>query len=61
MTAKQANRAYDDVRKRVMVEGRRALAKNAMTQKQQELFKTAATRSLKQTIAIDGLLLCYKM
>ena len=54
MTAKQANRAYDDVRKRVMVEGRRALAKNAMTQKQQELFKTAATRSLKQTTAIDG-------
>ena len=54
MTSKQAGRLYGDVAKRVSQEGRRAVAKNAMKQKQKDLFETAATRSLKQTIALDA-------
>ena len=54
MTSKQAGKLYGDVAKRVSQEGRRAIAKNAMKKKQQELFETAATRSLKQTIALDA-------
>jgi len=54
MTTKQAGRLYDDVAKRVSEEGRRAIAKDAMKSKQKELFETAATRSLKQTVALDA-------
>ena len=54
MSSKQAGRLYNDVAERVSKEGRRALAKDAMRKKQNELFETAATRSLKQTIALDA-------
>lgn len=53
-TTKQGGRLAGDVSKRVASEGRRVLAKEAMQKKQKELFETAATRSLKQTVALDA-------
>jgi hypothetical protein len=54
MTEKAASKVSEQVAKRVANEGRRALAKDAMAKKQAELFETAATRSLKQTVALDA-------
>jgi hypothetical protein len=54
MTTKAAGKVNQQVAKRVANEGRRALAKDAMAKKQAELFETAATRSLKQTVALDA-------
>ena len=54
VSKKTSDRLYDDVASRVALEGRRALATEAMKKKQQELFKTAGTRALKQTTAIDA-------
>jgi len=53
-TTKQGGRLAGEVSKRVASEGRRVLAKEAMQKKQKELFETAATRSLKQTVALDA-------
>ena len=53
-TKKQADKLYEDVAQRVSSEGRRTIAQGAMRKKQQELFETAATKSLKQTIALDA-------
>ena len=54
MTTKQAGKLYNQVAERVGKEGRRAIAKDAMRKRQNELFESAATRSLKQTIALDA-------
>jgi hypothetical protein len=54
MSKKQAAGVYRSTREQVMKEGRQALARQAMKRKQQELFETAATRSLKQTVALDS-------
>ena len=53
-TKKQADTAYLATAKQVQKEGQRELARAAMKRKQQELFETAATRSLKQTVALDA-------
>ena len=55
MTSKAADKVYGQVAERVANEGRRAIAKDAMRKKQQELFKEAGLRSLKQTTALDSL------
>ena len=55
MTTKAAGKVYGQVAERVANEGRRAIAKDAMRKKQQELFKEAGLRSLKQTTALDSL------
>lgn len=55
MTSKAAGKVYGQVAERVANEGRRAIAKDAMRNKQQELFKEAGLRSLKQTTALDAL------
>ena len=54
MSTRVAGQAYKDVAERVAKDGRRAIAQDAMKAKQKELFETAATRSLKQTTAIDA-------
>ena len=54
MSKKQADGVYLRTAKEVQKEGRDALARAAMKRKQQELFETAATRSLKQTVALDA-------
>lgn len=53
-TQKQANKLYSKVADKVSKEGRRTIAQEAMRKKQKELFETAATKSLKQTIALDA-------
>jgi hypothetical protein len=54
MSARMANKAYDEVAKRVAKEGRVGLAKDAMLNKQKELFEAGSKRALKQTVALDA-------
>ena len=51
---KQANRIADNVVNNVQKDSRRFIAQEAMRKKQAELFESAATKSLKQTIALDA-------
>ena len=49
-----AGKAYKEVSKQAALEGRKALAKNAMVAKQKELFENAGTRALKYTVGFDA-------
>ncbi len=53
-TKRQAKAIADQVAKETQKEGRRFIAQEAMRKKQSELFETAATKSLKQTVAFDA-------
>jgi hypothetical protein len=60
MSKRKADGIYKAVSEKVAREGKRAIAKDAMKAKQKELFETAATRSLKQTVALDALASVYQ-
>ena len=51
---KQSKKVADQVVNTVQKDSRRFIAQEAMRKKQSELFQTAATKSLKQTIALDA-------
>ena len=60
MSTRRVKGVYDTVSSKVAEEAKRAMAKDAMKSKQKELFETAATRSLKQTVALDAVAAVYQ-
>ena len=54
MSTRRARGVYDTVSSKVAAEAKSAIARDAMKAAQRELFETAATRSLKQTVALDA-------
>jgi hypothetical protein len=60
MSKRRQQGIYKGVSEKVAAEAKRAIAKDAMKSKQKELFETAATRSLKQTVALDALASVYQ-
>jgi len=54
VSKKNADAVADSVANEVQKEGRRSLARNAMRQKQSELFDISGKRAVKQTTAIDA-------
>ena len=60
MSKRSSNNIYKQVVDKMTKEAPRAIAKDAMAAKQKELFETAATRSLKQTVALDALASVYQ-
>jgi uncharacterized protein YdiU (UPF0061 family) len=53
MTARRTQGVYENVSRIVSEEAKRTIPKDAMKAKQKELFKTAATKSLYATTALD--------
>ena len=60
MSKRRAQGIYDSVSSKVAEEAKRAIVRDAMRSKQKELFETAATRSLKQTVALDAVASVYQ-
>ena len=59
-SSKASGQVFQKVAEQAYNEGRRNLAKGAMREAQEELFKQAGARSLKQTVAADSLLAVYQ-
>jgi hypothetical protein len=60
MSKRRQQGIYKGVSDKVAAEAKRAIARDAMKSKQKELFETAATRSLKQTVALDAVAAVYQ-
>ena len=60
MTARRTQGVYENVSRIVSEEAKRTIPKDAMKAKQKELFKTAATKSLYATTALDATAAVYQ-
>ena len=60
MTARSAQGVYENVSRIVSAEARKTIPKDAMKAKQKDLFKTAATKSLYATTALDATAAVYQ-